>query len=318
MSALAALTGMNGSHGASSPSPSPSSLPLPSPSLSPMATVTDTPSLSQKARSITPVMGSGTTAPAPSSSASPSSSAPSHSPATCTTPSAPPSSTSVVVLEELWIYPVKSCQGIRVAHWPLDPRTERLLLDRLFVVVDADRRALRQRVVPALCTVGTELDLENGTLRLTSPRMARPLDLPLPFRLERRTIATTATLTTAATTAAPTTTPTSTATADSTKSNHPHIPWLDIFDQPSPDEAGQQGKAEEVTHEKGREHQWILVPTLSSAADSALGRSAGRAGKGGGDTVNVCGSAICSATKLGHMEDQARQWLTECLGVVAS
>ena len=75
---------------------------------------------------------------------------------------------------DLFIYPVKSCAGIRVAS--ADLWETGLYLDRLWMVVTEDGRFISQRTVPRLALVSTALRFE--TLQLRAPGMLR-LDIPI-------------------------------------------------------------------------------------------------------------------------------------------
>lgn len=73
-------------------------------------------------------------------------------------------------LQDIVVYPVKSCQGMHVRTWPLGPRG--LLYDREWVVVGSSGTFLTQKTLPALCRVGAAVDLLAGTLTLTAPECA--------------------------------------------------------------------------------------------------------------------------------------------------
>ncbi len=74
-----------------------------------------------------------------------------------------------VVLRELWVYPVKSCRGIRLDE--ADVVTRGLAHDRRFMVVDANGRFLTQRERPELARFGATL--EGDALVLEGPSGAR-------------------------------------------------------------------------------------------------------------------------------------------------
>ena len=101
-------------------------------------------------------------------------------------------------LSELWVYPVKSCGGLRAQTWPIAFHATHdaahdathdaggggtaplavaacLALDRAFVVVDAHSgEPLRAKQHPRLLSVTPRVDLAGGTLALAAPAM-RPL-----------------------------------------------------------------------------------------------------------------------------------------------
>lgn len=76
-------------------------------------------------------------------------------------------------VSELYVYPVKSCRGIRVSRADIVRRG--FARDRRWMVVDSSGRCLTQRETPGLCLVGTRL-LEDA-IELTHPDMP-PLTLP--------------------------------------------------------------------------------------------------------------------------------------------
>mgnify|MGYP001802230672 CR=1 FL=1 len=63
-------------------------------------------------------------------------------------------------VSELWIYPVKSCKGIRVKTAAVD--STGLRCDRVFCVVAADKRGrfLSQRTCPKMALIETSLPEE--------------------------------------------------------------------------------------------------------------------------------------------------------------
>jgi len=80
----------------------------------------------------------------------------------------------VAVVSALYVYPIKSCRGIRVQEWPIVARG--FVADRRWMIVDASGQFVTQRELPQLALVGTALEGEK--LRLTAP--GRPeLVLPL-------------------------------------------------------------------------------------------------------------------------------------------
>jgi uncharacterized protein len=81
-------------------------------------------------------------------------------------------------IEELWIYPVKGCGGIRVTDsWPITTRG--FLHDRNWMLVDASTgKFISQRVLPPMCLIKTELLLDQGLLAINAPGMASTLIIP--------------------------------------------------------------------------------------------------------------------------------------------
>ncbi|KAJ1400724.1 hypothetical protein B484DRAFT_405949, partial [Ochromonadaceae sp. CCMP2298] len=86
-------------------------------------------------------------------------SAPTSSTPLSTIPTATPTPTPLppVRLAAIFVYPVKSCAGMRVSAWPLCPSG--LLYDRGWAVVDSRGRAVTQKSHPRLALVEPRIDL---------------------------------------------------------------------------------------------------------------------------------------------------------------
>jgi hypothetical protein len=69
---------------------------------------------------------------------------------------------SNVTVTELWVYPIKSCQGIQVSDAVVTPRG--FEFDRWFMVVDADGEYLSQRGNPLLARIGVTVEHRPGIL----------------------------------------------------------------------------------------------------------------------------------------------------------
>ena len=67
------------------------------------------------------------------------------------------------VVTDLYIYPIKSCAGIRVDS--ADLWETGLYLDRLWMVVDDEGHFVSQRTMPALARVATALRFESLQIR---------------------------------------------------------------------------------------------------------------------------------------------------------
>jgi uncharacterized protein YcbX len=87
------------------------------------------------------------------------------------------SATTTATISELWIYPIKSCAGVRVRRALPLLRTG-LRYDREFVIFDDQDVYLSQKRVPRLALVQPVVDFERETLLLTAPGM-KPLELSL-------------------------------------------------------------------------------------------------------------------------------------------
>jgi hypothetical protein len=86
------------------------------------------------------------------------------------TPRRPPSAAASIA--ELWIYPIKSCAGVRVRRARVPLLRAGLKFDREFVVVDDQDVVLSQKRVPRLALVQPVIDFERETLTLTRARHA--------------------------------------------------------------------------------------------------------------------------------------------------
>jgi uncharacterized protein YcbX len=78
------------------------------------------------------------------------------------------------VITDLFVYPIKSCRGIRVES--ADLWETGLYLDRLWMLVTDDGRFISQRTVPKLAQVSTSLKFES--LQVKAPGMLT-LDIPI-------------------------------------------------------------------------------------------------------------------------------------------
>ncbi len=80
----------------------------------------------------------------------------------------------MAVVSALYLYPIKSCRGIRVQEWPVARRG--FVADRRWMIVDATGKFVTQRELAQLALVHTALD--GHRLRLTAPGRTE-LILPL-------------------------------------------------------------------------------------------------------------------------------------------
>jgi uncharacterized protein len=80
----------------------------------------------------------------------------------------------VAVVSALYIYPIKSCRGIRVSEWHVAERG--FVADRRWMIVDATGRFVTQRERAQLALVQTSIEADE--LQLAAPRLP-PLSLPL-------------------------------------------------------------------------------------------------------------------------------------------
>ncbi|KAJ2602609.1 hypothetical protein GGF39_000640 [Coemansia sp. RSA 1721] len=82
------------------------------------------------------------------------------------------------VVEALYTYPVKSCQGVALDE-SLVGETG-LVYDRLWMVINSKTGCfVTQRQMPQLALVSVKIDQNHGTLELSAPNMETALRLPL-------------------------------------------------------------------------------------------------------------------------------------------
>lgn len=93
-------------------------------------------------------------------------------------PISPVSSSTVQLrLHSLYVYPIKSCAGVRALRWPVS--RSGLLFDREWAVCDTrSGRALTQKQFPSLALCVPSIDWSSGMLQITAPNMA-PLRLTI-------------------------------------------------------------------------------------------------------------------------------------------
>lgn len=71
-----------------------------------------------------------------------------------------------VTISELWIYPIKSCKGMKMQHVEVTPRG--FEMDRAFMVVDANGKFVTQRSAPSMALIEVAIIVENGELILSA------------------------------------------------------------------------------------------------------------------------------------------------------
>lgn len=81
------------------------------------------------------------------------------------------------VLELIIVYPIKSCAGFKVVSWPLGDCG--LLYDREWLIMGAAGDILTQKKYPAMCLIGTYIDLAANKLLVTSPKMRKKLEVSI-------------------------------------------------------------------------------------------------------------------------------------------
>jgi len=83
--------------------------------------------------------------------------------------SADPNNTERLRIDELYVFPIKSCAAMRVNRWPIDRRTGRLAFDREFALVDTSGSAMRLHSYPKMSDIHSDIDLNTKTLTVTAP-----------------------------------------------------------------------------------------------------------------------------------------------------
>jgi hypothetical protein len=76
-----------------------------------------------------------------------------------------------VSVSELWIYPIKSCRGIKLSESIVDPTG--LYLDRKFMVVDGNNRFVSQRKHYQMALIDVEQSKDWSALTVSAPGMDR-------------------------------------------------------------------------------------------------------------------------------------------------
>jgi molybdenum cofactor sulfurtransferase len=80
-------------------------------------------------------------------------------------------------LENIWLYPVKSCGGMAVQQWEVG--SHGLLYDREWALVGEDGAHLSQKTLPAMCRITATVDMARARLVLAAPTEEANLELPL-------------------------------------------------------------------------------------------------------------------------------------------
>ena len=83
-----------------------------------------------------------------------------------------------VVVEEQYIFPIKSCAAQRVPSWKMDLSTSRLVFDREFALVDASGTAMRLQRFPRMAFIEPTISLESNKMTVRARDMP-PLEISL-------------------------------------------------------------------------------------------------------------------------------------------
>ena len=70
-----------------------------------------------------------------------------------------------ILLSDIYVYPIKSCGGMRVRRWPLS--STGLLLDREWAIVDSTSMVLTQKKFPSLSLLKVSIDLDKHHLTIS-------------------------------------------------------------------------------------------------------------------------------------------------------
>jgi uncharacterized protein YcbX len=76
---------------------------------------------------------------------------------------------SSAVVSEIWLYPIKSCRGIKLPQSAIVSRG--FLYDRMFVIVNGSNRFITQRNFSQLAMVEPTINFETETMTLSAPGM---------------------------------------------------------------------------------------------------------------------------------------------------
>ena len=80
-------------------------------------------------------------------------------------------------VSEIWIYPIKSCRGMKVSSAVVGRRG--FVLDRIFMLIDAEGKFVSQRTQPKMALIDVNIDVKSELLTITAPGMISPLTIDL-------------------------------------------------------------------------------------------------------------------------------------------
>ena len=80
-----------------------------------------------------------------------------------------PAVPEVVVLAEMYIFPIKSCAAQRVKRWKLNCSSGKLTYDRDFALVDSSGHAMRLQSCPKLTLIQPVIDLDEQKMTISAP-----------------------------------------------------------------------------------------------------------------------------------------------------
>mmetsp|Transcript_34048 Transcript_34048/g.62622 ORF Transcript_34048/g.62622 Transcript_34048/m.62622 type:complete len:446 (+) Transcript_34048:1924-3261(+) len=102
-----------------------------------------------------------------------------------------PESNVTMKIDSLFVFPIKSCAGMRVNRWPINRRTGRLAFDREFALVDTSGSAMRLHSHPKMSAIQSGIDLNTKKLTVSAPNHEDLIvSLDTPFLSEDHTVST--------------------------------------------------------------------------------------------------------------------------------
>lgn len=78
-------------------------------------------------------------------------------------------SRATATVSELWIYPIKSCQGVKVSSALVGQRG--FLLDRILMLIDSECKFVSQRTQPKMALIVVNIDEAANILRVSAEGM---------------------------------------------------------------------------------------------------------------------------------------------------
>jgi uncharacterized protein len=82
-------------------------------------------------------------------------------------------SRSTATVSELWIYPIKSCQGVKVSSALVGQRG--FFFDRILMLIDSESKFVSQRTQPKMALIVVDIDEEAKVLRVSAIGMEKTL-----------------------------------------------------------------------------------------------------------------------------------------------
>jgi molybdenum cofactor sulfurtransferase len=76
---------------------------------------------------------------------------------------------TAVIVDSLFVFPIKSCAAMKVNRWPIHRQTGRFLFDREFALVDSSGSAMRLHSYPQMSQIHSSIDLDTNILIVSAP-----------------------------------------------------------------------------------------------------------------------------------------------------